>query len=320
MEKDRINFLLQNPSEATKNDLVSLQEETGKYTYSQVLHILCSKIGYSIEDQNKNKLLNTAAIFASNRANLQKIIEGIDYLENLKEKEVFQELKIEDPADENQDYDRSLDPEDKEHKVVDSSSIFEEVIKNLQKLKSLRKQFLFLDSEESSHENNEEVSEEIDFKPQDDILEKPAQKKSKKSSKKEPKTKKRKLDEIMKKDLEIDSQVNHFFISEIEHKSTPKEEKPAVNKSQIEIIDKFILNQPSIGNINDEIQLKRDEGTKDLSIKSTLFGDNLVSENLAIILLKQGKKEKAIDIYRKLIWKLPQKKAYFAARIEEIKK
>jgi hypothetical protein len=59
---------------------------------------------------------------------------------------------------------------------------------------------------------------------------------------------------------------------------------------------------------------------KDLSEKSTKFGDDLISENLAVILLRQGKKGRAIDIYKKLIWKLPQKKAYFAARIEEIKK
>ena len=63
-----------------------------------------------------------------------------------------------------------------------------------------------------------------------------------------------------------------------------------------------------------------DEINKDLSERSTRFGDDLVSENLAIILLRQGKKDRAIDIYKKLIWKLPQKKAYFAARIEDIKK
>ena len=49
------------------------------------------------------------------------------------------------------------------------------------------------------------------------------------------------------------------------------------------------------------------------------FGDQLVSENLAKILAKQGKTEKAIDIYKKLVWKFPQKKAYFASQIESLK-
>ena len=41
---------------------------------------------------------------------------------------------------------------------------------------------------------------------------------------------------------------------------------------------------------------------------------------LALILIKQGKKEKAIEVLKKLIWKFPQKKTYFAAQIEDLKK
>ena len=59
----------------------------------------------------------------------------------------------------------------------------------------------------------------------------------------------------------------------------------------------------------------------DLStIKTGEFGDNIVSETLVELLLKQGKKDKAIEVLKKLIWKFPQKKAYFAAQIEELKK
>jgi hypothetical protein len=36
-------------------------------------------------------------------------------------------------------------------------------------------------------------------------------------------------------------------------------------------------------------------------------------------LLSQGKKDKAVEVLRKLIWKFPQKKSYFAAQIEELK-
>ena len=55
-------------------------------------------------------------------------------------------------------------------------------------------------------------------------------------------------------------------------------------------------------------------------VKSGEFADNIISETLAEILIRQGKKEKAIEVYRKLIWKFPQKKVYFAAQIEELKK
>jgi hypothetical protein len=58
----------------------------------------------------------------------------------------------------------------------------------------------------------------------------------------------------------------------------------------------------------------------DLTEKNNGYNENIISETLAHILIKQGKKEKAIDILKKLIWKFPQKKAYFAAQIEELKK
>jgi len=45
----------------------------------------------------------------------------------------------------------------------------------------------------------------------------------------------------------------------------------------------------------------------------------MVTENLANIMIRQGLLEKAIEVYNKLIWKFPHKKAYFVARIEELK-
>lgn len=102
--------------------------------------------------------------------------------------------------------------------------------------------------------------------------------------------------------------------------SKPKAEKPKkktakLNKEQQELIDKFIQKEPSI---------KRKKGSEeadpaDLAKSSTAFGENLVSENLAKVMVKQGKTNKAIDIYKKLIWKFPQKKAYFASQIESLK-
>jgi predicted Zn-dependent protease len=58
----------------------------------------------------------------------------------------------------------------------------------------------------------------------------------------------------------------------------------------------------------------------DLTEKIELQETHIVSETLVEILLKQGKTEKAVEMLKKLIWKFPQKKAYFAARIEELKK
>lgn len=84
-------------------------------------------------------------------------------------------------------------------------------------------------------------------------------------------------------------------------------------KEQIEIIDQFIKTKPTIA------RPKPGVDATDLSEDSAGFSDNVVSETLVDILVKQGKKEKAVEVLKKLIWKFPQKKAYFAAQIDKLK-
>ncbi len=101
---------------------------------------------------------------------------------------------------------------------------------------------------------------------------------------------------------------------ESERLHPPKKMK---KEEQVEIIEKFIQSEPKIKNIKTAQALRERE---DLSAPSVKFKDDIISENLASIMKSQGKIEQAIDIYKKLIWKFPQKKAYFASQIEELKK
>jgi len=108
---------------------------------------------------------------------------------------------------------------------------------------------------------------------------------------------------------------NEILIEEIKHSKEQINVEGPKQKEQIEIIDEFIKTQPSISparSISPKVE--------DLSEKYDMYGDNIVSETLVEILLKQGKKEKAVEMLKKLIWKFPQKKAYFAAQIEALKK
>lgn len=93
--------------------------------------------------------------------------------------------------------------------------------------------------------------------------------------------------------------------------------KKLKKEEQVEIIENFIKSEPKIKNIKSAQALKERE---DLSLPSVKFKADIISENLANIMKSQGKTEQAIDIYKKLIWKFPQKKAYFASQIEELKK
>lgn len=56
---------------------------------------------------------------------------------------------------------------------------------------------------------------------------------------------------------------------------------------------------------------------QDLAKKSIQSTEPLETETMAVILMRQGKVDAAVAIYRKLISKYPEKSSIFAARIEE---
>jgi hypothetical protein len=96
----------------------------------------------------------------------------------------------------------------------------------------------------------------------------------------------------------------------------PKEDE---RRKQQQIIEAFIKNDPRIGPIrvaSDENEVQN----VDLSHRTQPPPlDGLVTESFAGILIRQGKINKAIDIYEKLILKNPEKKDYFANKIAELK-
>lgn len=58
---------------------------------------------------------------------------------------------------------------------------------------------------------------------------------------------------------------------------------------------------------------------EEIAKKSNLLDDDLSTETMAVIFEKQQKYEKAIDVYKKLIVKNPEKSSIFASRIEKLK-
>lgn len=86
--------------------------------------------------------------------------------------------------------------------------------------------------------------------------------------------------------------------------------------NQLAIIESFIKKEPRIS----PVRAKPDEplDQEDLTKRNKSFGGGLVTESFAKILVKQGKIDKARDIYEKLMLKNPEKKAYFAAKISEL--
>ena len=92
----------------------------------------------------------------------------------------------------------------------------------------------------------------------------------------------------------------------------PNPQSPIPDDSS-SLIEKFIQTNPSVSRVKERfydpaVQAKESER----------LDDTLITETLARIFVKQEKYERAIDAYRKLQLKYPEKSDYFAALISEI--
>ncbi len=85
-------------------------------------------------------------------------------------------------------------------------------------------------------------------------------------------------------------------------------------RRQQSIIDRFIKEEPRIQPAKSSVP----DG--EIARESLEDKPDLVSETLAEVLLKQGKKERAIVIYKKLCLMFPEKSSYFAKKLESIQK
>jgi hypothetical protein len=308
-------------------EILSLKAD---FPFSQMLHALSARVskdhGFSTQQQE----LQLAAVYASDRSVLKDIMT-----------KSFNDLG--DPA-----YSLSVSSEKKtvteklpEVEEVSPNpfrgDLADEVIHDLDKLHELRHNFemLFIDLQKSPSElkvNDTEVKGKPAESEKREQFKESATRIPADSKNESSKSKKARIVAMAKnlsskgKDGMDDSAKTHkkkdhpvdAIIEEI--KTTKRELKPSgeKQKEQQEIIEKFIKTQPTITNSKEKIAATP---VGDLSsIKSGEFSDNIVSETLVDLLISQGKKDKAIEVLKKLIWKFPQKKVYFAAQIEELKK
>lgn len=246
-------------------EVIALRDE---YPYSQVLQALSARVSKDHNFENQQQLLQSAAVYSTDRSVLKDIMSKV--YEAAQVKEVVNESQPISVVSTIQSTTRDV--------PIDYA---DEVIHDLERLHELKHNFETLAAGfglSSPQVNTEKPKRRPPGRPKKEIQAVPL------------------IEAIKTTKKKIDPE-------------SPK------TKEQIAIIDQFIKAQPSI-------KPKTDQAPPgDLTdIKSGEFADNIISETLAEILIRQGKKEKAIEVYRKLIWKFPQKKAYFAAQIEELKK
>lgn len=97
-----------------------------------------------------------------------------------------------------------------------------------------------------------------------------------------------------------------------------KEKKEIIDQKkqeQIDLIKAFSKKEIKKATIK---EIEANQNTENLAESSTKLNDNLISETFAKILIRQGKKDMAKEIYEKLSLKFPDKRAYFADLIEKL--
>jgi hypothetical protein len=297
VDKNQFNLLLKDFVSSSSLEADHILALSKQYPYCQVLHALIARMSHDHSWSSHQQLLQTAAVYSTDRAVLKDVITKLHPI-------VIAPVQY------------SVETIEKPVKKgpVDYA---EEVIHDLEKLTQLRKDFEHLFIEEAGKPSTGIESSEPPA----------AQEVKAKSTSPRKSSKRQRLIELArelntretesKEETQSTQQELDPLIEELQ--STRNEIQPQNDKTkeQIELIDQFIKTSGS------RVQPKSTEKeNEDLasSLKSGVFSDNIVSETLAEILVRQGKKEKAIEVYKKLIWKFPQKKAYFAAQIEELKK
>jgi hypothetical protein len=93
------------------------------------------------------------------------------------------------------------------------------------------------------------------------------------------------------------------------------EDKPVLPNKKWELINNFIKDTPAFSATRDK-PVDKDGVVQDLSAKSVSDNDEFMTETLARIYIKQRNFDKALQIFKKLSLKYPEKSIYFAGQIK----
>ncbi len=306
----------------TEKEVEELQSAVAKYPYFQLGYSFIAKGKHDLQAPDADTTLHHAAIYAPSRRQLRKL-----FYENLQSNNSSENSELATPlpqetgtvsqttateavAEENNtqaDIDTTISQAKAEEVKEEASvplqtpsevepasrdSIYKELEENLKKLRNNRQQNLEEQTEENKKKITDKASSLSDFSPSAPVT----------PSSDNPET--------------PTPQNPPYFIDYLKDIEPIESERLGINQQrQRELIDKFMNSERDV-----KLRWRYQElEPQDLSEKGSVFSDNLATENLADIYIKQGKKDKAIDILERLQLKYPQKKTYFAEKIESLK-
>ncbi|MDF9797534.1 hypothetical protein OKW21_002797 [Catalinimonas alkaloidigena] len=296
--------LMSYPNDISESEVAELVETVENFPYFQLGRSLFAKALHDKQAPNAYEALSKASIYAPNR----KLLRALFYEDLHIDREAFQtQSHVDESNEENApSEDQSLSKQDpfnapekyeppvelnneQEDEVIQADEVYNELEENLRKLRESKNRF----SEEEEEEEKKKITDSSDSNLQNN-------------------------DASNQQDSGSPDNSSSIVLEELAEQKNVPPQLDNNQQQQNELIDKFINSQD---NLSLKIKSTSEEKgeVEDLSLYSTEIADNIISENLAKIYTQQGKKDKAIEIYQKLIWKFPQKKAYFAEIIESLK-
>ena len=293
MNQNELTYILQNPHAISKEQTEALNTVLEEYPYFQSVRAVYLK---GLKNQNSykyNQELKTTAAYTTDRSILFDFITSETFLQN----EISQNIK------QNLQYLKGI-----EVNVEDIS-----VNKSVQIDDALRAQI----------KGTSGVLDPELFRPKTTVEE------TQEISQIEEKQELVSAHEILNlgKPLEFDKSETHSFNEWLKltcfkpiDRSDEKQDNEVVSKNEetrsrkYELIDKFISNKPKIS------PEKEISNSGNLAIDRMIQPEALMTETLARIYVEQKNYEKAIQAYKILSLKYPEKSGFFADQIKAVKK
>ncbi|MEY8848110.1 hypothetical protein AB9K26_04810 [Psychroserpens sp. XS_ASV72] len=304
-------YILQNPQHITAEQTETLKQLVNEFPYAQSVRALYLKGLKNKESYKYNQELKTTAAYTTDRSIL------FDYITS----EIFNQNEISDLIKQNSEHLKNIEVKDLDDISVNKSVTIDDALKqHIQNTEGVLDPQLFEEKVKvddvahflSLRENTpEQVILDIDAKHIEETPEDTLQ---------------------LGKPLEFDKSETHSFTEWLKITSfkpiNREETEPVIQNTneeaeanhsddsiskKFELIDKFLESNPKIVPSKDTPKI-------DLKIEDTVKHDGLMTETLARIYLEQKNYEKAIQSYKILSLKYPEKSGFFADQIKAVKK
>ncbi len=286
MDVNTLTYLLENPGEITSEQTREIERELAKAPYFQALRAIRLKGLKEHQEFSYNDALKKTAAYTTDRSILFEFITSVEFNQN-------------------------------------------QIAKQIREQEERLKQITVYEPEEVHGKRSIDINEAIKMKQSESelvmdpaLFERPVKPEVEEQTEEEPVKESSEEKLGIGKPLEFDGKESHSFsewlkltkAQPIEREENKKEEETDETRlRKFELIEEFISKNP-------KIKPGKTANKVNLAEQSTTAPESLMTETLAKVYLEQKNYKKAIQAYKILILKNPEKSGFFADQIRAIEK